>query len=313
MQRFRAIDSHTGGEPTRLVFGDGLGLRGDSMADFREDFGGRLDHLRSAFVCEPRGSDVLVGALLVPGFRAEHGVIFFNNAGLLGMCGHGTIGVAKTLVHAGIWSPGEHQIDTPVGVVNLDIGVDGKVTFRNVPSFLSKKDVAVEVEGRAFTGDIAWGGNGFFLCSDHGMKLALENVNELLRVSGAIKERLFASGHRINNYEVDHVEFFADPVGEADSRNFVLCPGGAYDRSPCGTGTSAKVATLYSRGKLQPGEMWRQESITGSVFEAWVEVEGYTITPVIRGEAFVTAELELLIDPADPLRDGFTAFKRGGN
>lgn len=313
MQRFRAIDSHTGGEPTRLVFGENLGLRGSSMEEFREDFGSRLDHLRSAFVCEPRGSDVLVGALLVPGFRAQHGVIFFNNAGLLGMCGHGTIGVAKTLVYAGVWSAGEHQIDTPVGVVNLNIDENHKVTFRNIPSFLSERDVIVGIDGFEYVGDIAWGGNGFYLCSNHGLEIELDNVNELVRISSQIKETLFETGVRVNGYEVDHVEFFADPVGNADSRNFVLCPGGAYDRSPCGTGTSAKVAALYSRGKLKPGEVWRQESITGSVFEAWVEVEGDTITPVIRGEAFVTAELELLIDPADPLRDGFTAFRRGGS
>jgi len=313
MQRFRAIDSHTGGEPTRLVFGEDLGLRGSSMEEFREDFGSRLDHLRSAFVCEPRGSDVLVGALLVPGFRAEHGVIFFNNAGLLGMCGHGTIGVAKTLIHAGIWSAGEHQIDTPVGIVSLEIDENHKVTFRNIPSFLSERDVIVGIDGFEYVGDVGWGGNGFYLCSNHGLEIELDNVNELVRISSQIKETLFETGVRVNGYEVDHIEFFADPVGNADSRNFVLCPGGAYDRSPCGTGTSAKVAALYSRGKLQPGEIWRQESITGSVFEAWVEVEGDTITPVIRGEAFVTAELELLIDPADPLRDGFTAFKRGGS
>jgi len=313
MQRFRAIDSHTGGEPTRTVFGAELGLQGSNMAELRADFGSRLDHLRSAFVCEPRGSDILVGALLVPGFECEWGVIYFNNVGVLGMCGHGTIGVAKTLVHAGMWQPGDHSLDTPVGVISLSIDEDHKVTFRNVPSFLSDRDVIVGVDGFEFVGDIAWGGNGFFLCSNHGQAIDLSNVSELLRISGAIKETLYETGVRVNGCEVDHVEFFADPIGQADSRNFVLCPGGAYDRSPCGTGTSAKVATLYERGKLQPGEIWRQESITGSIFEAWVEVENEVITPVIRGEAFLAAELDLLIDPVDPLKNGFTAFSRGGS
>lgn len=309
MQRFRAIDSHTGGEPTRVVFGGDLGLLGSSMADYRLDFGSRLDHLRSAFVCEPRGSDILVGALLVPGFRHQWGVVFFNNTGLLNMCGHGTIGVAETLRFLGSWGIGEHILETPVGDVRVKINADSSVEFANVPSFRSVAGLELDLDGATVTGDIAWGGNWFYLCQDHGLEISLDNLGPLTALSEKIRQKLVAEGVTgSDGGEIDHIELVSPTVGGA--KNFVLCPGLSYDRSPCGTGTSAKLACLYADGKVAPGEVWRQESVTGSVFEGWVEAsdDGQCI-PHIRGRAYITAETELVIDPDDPLRYGFTGVR----
>lgn len=300
MQRFRAIDSHTGGEPTRVVFGDSLGLRGSTIADVRSDFADRFDELRSAFACEPRGSDILVGALLVPGFRHEWGVVFFNNVGMLNMCGHGTIGVAETLRFMGRWGVGDQVLETPVGDVGVRINEDFTVEFANVPSFRKDTGVKVQLDDRVVSGDVAWGGNWFFLCNDHGCEISMGNLNELMNVSVQIRRKL-------GRDDVDHIELVAPFEGGA--KNFVLCPGLAYDRSPCGTGTSAKLACLYEDGKLQPGQIWRQESVTGSVFEGWVEIVDGDCVPHVRGRAFVTAETELILDPDDPLRFGFTGVQ----
>lgn len=308
MQRYRAIDSHTGGEPTRVVFGESLGLMGRSMAEYRSDFGSRLDHLRSAFVCEPRGSDILVGALLVPGFRHRWGVVFFNNTGLLNMCGHGTIGVAETLRFLGEWGVGDHVLETPVGDVGVRINPDHSVEFANVPSYRSAAGVRLDFGEIEVTGDIAWGGNWFYLCADHGLEITLDNLGSLTEVSERIRRSLIERGITgADGGEIDHIELVSDQPG--GSKNFVLCPGLAYDRSPCGTGTSAKLACLFADGKIQPGEVWRQESVTGSVFEGWVESVDGACIPHIRGRAYVTAELELLIDPDDPLRNGFTGVR----
>jgi len=308
MQKFRAIDSHTGGEPTRVVFGESLGLVGNSMAEIRADFASRFDDLRSAFVCEPRGSDILVGALLVPGFKAKWGVVFFNNVGMLNMCGHGTIGIAETLLYMGEWGVGDHVLETPVGDVAVRINADRTVEFANVPSYVGARGVEVKLGDRVVTGDVAWGGNWFYLCDDHGMDIDLGNLNELTRVSEEIRRSLLSTGIRgSDGGEIDHIELVVKQDGGA--RNFVLCPGLAYDRSPCGTGTSAKLACLFENGKIQPGEVWRQESVTGSAFEGWVEVVDGECIPHIRGRAFVTAETELILDPDDPLRFGFTGVR----
>ncbi|ARU40027.1 hypothetical protein CCB80_02295 [Armatimonadetes bacterium Uphvl-Ar1] len=300
MQRFRAIDSHTGGEPTRVVFGESLGLQGGSMAELRADFGERFDDLRSAFACEPRGSDILVGALLVPGFRHEWGVIFFNNVGMLNMCGHGTIGVAETLRFLGRWGVGEHSLETPVGKVQVQVNADHSVEFANVPSYRKESAVRVELNDRVVTGDVAWGGNWFYLCDDHGCEISMGNLPELMSLSEEIRRNL-------GREDVDHIELVSPMEGGA--KNFVLCPGLAYDRSPCGTGTSAKLACLYADGKLEPGQVWRQESVTGSVFEGWVEIVDGQCVPHVRGRAYVTMESELILDPDDPLKFGFTGVK----
>jgi 4-hydroxyproline epimerase len=301
----KVIDSHTGGEPTRVVVQGGPDLGGGTIADRLRAFRARHDDFRSAVVNEPRGSDVLVGALLLepadPSCVA--GVIFFNNVGYLGMCGHGTMGLVVTLAHMGRIRPGEHRIETPVGVVTARLHASGEVSIRNVPSYRLAKEVAVPVDGHGtVTGDIAWGGNWFFLVSDHGQELTLDNVEPLTEFTWRIRQALARcgiTGH--DGQEIDHIELFTpSKTPGVQSRNFVLCPGKAYDRSPCGTGTSAKLACLFADGGLREGEVWRQESIVGSVFEGTVEVVEGEIIPTIKGSAFVNAEATLIFNPADP-------------
>ncbi len=304
VQRVRVIDSHTGGEPTRVVLEGGPVLDGP----FAERAAAlRLEHdrFRSAVVNEPRGSNVLVGALLMAPERRDcaAGVIFFNNVGCLGMCGHGTIGLLVTLAHLHRLGIGEHRIETPVGVVTTTLHDANTVSVANVPAYRFATDVGVDVPGHGrLSGDIAWGGNWFYLIGDHGQKLTLDNAGQLseftLRVRRALA-RAQITGK--DGAEIDHVELFdASPRAGVDSRNFVMCPGGAYDRSPCGTGTSAKLACLQADGKLRPGEVWRQESITGSVFEGSYALSGQDVVPTIKGQAWITAESTLLLDPADP-------------
>ncbi len=311
MRSIRVIDSHTGGEPTRVVVAGGPDLGAGPLADRARVFRERFDTFRSCVVNEPRGSDVLVGALLVephaPGCAA--GVVFFNNVGTIGMCGHGTIGLVVTLAHLGRLGPGEHRIDTPVGVVTAAYHGGNRVTVRNVPSYRRTAGLAVTVEGRTVVGDVAWGGNWFYLVragADAG-PLAVGNVAALTAVTSAVRQAVNATPE---GELVDHVELFGPPLDPANhSRNFVLCPGGAYDRSPCGTGTSAKLACLFADGKLKPGDVWRQESVTGSVFEGSVEAgaEPGVVIPSVTGAAFVTAEATLLAADDDPLRDGIRA------
>ena len=308
MRRVQVIDSHTGGEPTRLVVGGGPALRG-TLAEQSAQFRTQHDRFRSAVVNEPRGSDVMVGALLTESPRPEciTGVIFFNNVSTLGMCGHGTIGLMTTLAWMGRIKPGEYAIDTPVGVVRSELHDDGSVTVHNVPAWRFRHAVTVQVEGHGpLTGDVAWGGNWFFLVGDHGQSLQLARTDALLDFTWRVRQALVREGITgEGGAEIDHIELFAAPNDPANnSRNFVLCPGRAYDRSPCGTGTSAKLACLLADGKLAPGDIWRQESITGSVFEGRATLAGQGCLPSVRGTAFVNAEATLLLDPRDPLCDG---------
>lgn len=296
MNAIQVVDSHTGGEPTRVVISGGPDLGRGTMAERLERFRTRHDDFRSAVVNEPRGSDVLVGALLCePADPASAaGVIFFNNVGTLGMCGHGTIGLVATLAHLGKIGPGAHRLETPVGVVTATLHDDGKVSVANVPSYRAKK--AVTIGG--VTGDIAWGGNWFFLVEDHGQRLDRDNVDVLTEFAWRLRRAL-----NVEHPEVDHIELLAGSP-TADSRNFVLCPGKAYDRSPCGTGTSAKLACLVADGKLKEGDLWRQESIIGSVFEGSVRIVDGVVHPTIKGSAFITAQSTLLRDPRDPFASG---------
>ncbi len=310
--KVRVIDSHTGGEPTRLVVSGGPDLGTGSLAQRLELFRSNHDEFRSAVVNEPRGSDVIVGALLCePVDRtATAGVIFFNNVGYLGMCGHGTIGLVASLAYLGRIASGEHRIETPVGDVTAILHKTGEVTVHNIPSYRYQARVPVDVPGYgSVCGDVAWGGNWFFLVERHEMELSLANVEALTAFTWAIRNALRDSGVTgENGAEIDHVELFGPPtVAGAHSRNFVLCPGKAYDRSPCGTGTSAKMACLYADGKLKPGEIWRQESIVGSVFEGSVEIRGGKVYPSIKGSAFVCAEADLVLDPHDPFCSGIRA------
>lgn len=300
MKLVRVIDSHTGGEPTRTVISGGPELGSGSLAERRERFARECDQFRSAVVNEPRGSDVFVGALLVEPQDpiCAAGVIFFNNVGVLNMCGHGTIGLVVTLAHLGHIQPGEHRIETPVGIVTASLHANGEVSVANVPSYRQAKAVTVDVPGVGkVTGDVAWGGNWFFLVEQHGEPLTLANVERLTDLSWRIRQAVNAQGFP----EVDHIELFGPPqTAGAHSRNFVLCPGKAYDRSPCGTGTSAKLACLFADRKLKPGETWRQESIVGSYFDGTVASVNGEIRPTIRGSAFVNAEATLLLNDADP-------------
>jgi len=305
IRKIHVIDSHTEGEPTRVVIEGGPDLGSGSLAERRERFKRDFDRYRSAVVNEPRGSDPVVGALLCPPVdpSCAAGVIFFNNVGYLGMCGHGTIGVVTTLAYLGRIAPGAHRIETPVGVVTAELHDSGDVSVANVPSYRHRKGVVVDVErfGR-FTGDVAWGGNWFFLVNDATEPLELSNVERLTELTWAIREALTRDGITgADGAEIDHVELFAAPHrAGANSRNFVLCPGKAYDRSPCGTGTSAKLACLFEDGKLREGETWRQESIVGSEFEGRVRLVDGKVQPTIRGHAFINAEATLILDEADP-------------
>jgi 4-hydroxyproline epimerase len=304
-RRVRVVDSHTGGEPTRLVVSGAPDLGSGPLSERLDRFRAGHDDFRSAVVNEPRGSDVMVGALLCdpvdPACAA--GVIFFNNVGYLGMCGHGTIGLVATLAYLNRIAPGEHKIETPVGTVIAILHATGEVTVNNVASYRSASNVAVEVPGQGTVhGDVAWGGNWFFLVRHHDLELTLKNIDQLTAFTWAVRQALRAGGITGDDgKEIDHVELFApSQLPGVNSKNFVLCPGKAYDRSPCGTGTSAKLACLYADGKLREGEVWRQESIAGSVFEGSVRVRDGKIYPSIKGSAFVNADAELLLDPRDP-------------
>jgi len=304
-RRVRVIDSHTGGEPTRLVVSGGPDLGPGSLADRLQRFRSQHDFFRSAVVNEPRGSDVMVGALLCDPVDSAcaAGVIFFNNVGYLGMCGHGTIGLVATLAHLERIAPGKHRIETPVGEVSVFLHESGEVTVNNVASYRSAANVDVEVPGYGTVrGDVAWGGNWFFLVGEHGMELTLSNTGQLTAFTWAIRQALGASGVTGDDgKEIGHIELFGPScLPGVDSKNFVLCPGKAYDRSPCGTGTSAELACLYADGKIQEGQTWTQESIVGSVFEGSVKVREGKIYPSIKGSAFVNAEAELVLDPQDP-------------
>jgi 4-hydroxyproline epimerase len=304
MKHVTIIDSHTGGEPTRTVISGGPDLGSGSVAERAERFRRDCDAFRSGVINEPRGSDVLVGALIVPPVdpAAVCGVIFFNNVGVLGMCGHGTIGLVETLAHLGRVGPGTLLIETPVGPVTAERHADGRVSVRNVASKCTARGVVLSVPGIGpVTGDVAWGGNWFFLVTEPKTNLSPSGIETLTTEAWKVRQAVNAAGYP----EVDHVEFFGPPQDPANhSRNFVLCPGKAWDRSPCGTGTSAKLACLADDGKLQPGQIWRQESVIGSVFEGSYEIEEGNIIPTITGRAWITAETVLCFDPADPFHDG---------
>lgn len=305
MQKISIIDSHTGGEPTRLILAGGPDLGSGPLSERLQSFRNAHDRIRSATVCEPRGSDVIVGALYCEAHdpSCQAGVIFFNNVGYLGMCGHGMMGFIASLAYLGRIDAGAHRIETPVGIVDTELHTDGSVTVHNVAAYRTQTKVTVEVEGHGpVTGDVAWGGNWFFLVSEHGLDLHAANIDALTEFAWRVRQGLERAGITgANGALVDHVELFApSATAGIDSRNFVLCPGKAYDRSPCGTGTSAKLACLAADNKLAAGDVWRQESIIGSVFEASYRRHGEQILPSIRGRAYVNAEAMLILDDSDP-------------
>lgn len=304
------IDSHTAGEPTRVVTEGAPDLGSGTVAERLAVFRANHDRFRSAVVNEPRGSDVMVGALLLPPAdpTCTAGVIFFNNVGFLGMCGHGTIGLVVTLAHLGRISPGEHRIETPVGVVTATLHDSGEVSVANVASYRKAKDVRIALPGGGeAVGDVAWGGNWFFLVHRHGLELSLENVERLTEYAWQVRQAANSQGFA----EVDHVELLGPPGSvDANARNFVLCPGKAFDRSPCGTGTSANLACLAADGKLAPGEPWIQESILGSRFIGRYHRQADRVIPTITGRAHITAETKLVLLADDPFRWGISFDSR---
>jgi 4-hydroxyproline epimerase len=306
LHRIQVVDSHTGGEPTRVVISGGPDLGTGPLSERVQRLSSQFDPFRSAVVNEPRGSDVLVGALLVAPHApdCDFGVIFFNNVGVLGMCGHGTIGLMITLAHLGRVRPGTHRIDTPVGPVSATLHPDGRVSVANVASYRQQASVSVEVPGIGVVlGDLAWGGNWFFLVRSPVWELSIQNVETLTDVSWRIRQAVNAQGFP----EVDHVELFGPPGCGGHSRNFVLCPGKAYDRSPCGTGTSAKLACLAADEKIAPGQVWIQEGILGSSFQGeyqWEDRARGRVLPVVTGTAHVTAEATLILSDVDPFQWG---------
>jgi 4-hydroxyproline epimerase len=309
------IDSHTAGEPTRVVIAGGPELGTGPLAERLQRFAEDCDDFRSLVVNEPRGSEVIVGALLVaPVDRAcATGVLFFNNVGYLGMCGHGTIGVVTTLAWMGRIEPGEHRIETPVGEVRATLHACGRVTVENVPSYRLHKGVTVDVASYGkVTGDVAWGGNWFFLSDHLPCELSLANRLPLTEYAWAIRLALREQGITgADRREIDHIELFlTGPEQGVDCRNFVLCPGQAYDRSPCGTGTSAKIACLAADGKLAPGEIWHQQGILGTCFEGSYRVAqggANGVIPSITGSAYITAESRLILQAGDPFPAGIPA------
>ena len=324
MKRIPFLDSHTGGEPTRLIetppFDLGTGSVADKLSKLKKDH----DDFRTTVLNEPRGSDVLVGALLVEPAdpTCQFGVIYFNNVGYLGMCGHGTIGLIASLAYLGKVQPGVIRVETPVGVVEATLhptdspllsgegsGVrseyPNRISVKNIPAYRYLTHIPVTVDGKTVHGDVAWGGNWFFLCHDHGLDVSMQNLEALTDFSWCIREQLTANGITgANGAEIDHIELFAS-TPDADSKSFVLCPGKAYDRSPCGTGTCAKLACLYADGKLQVGQTWKQQSVIGSIFEGSVQLDDDDkIVPTITGEAWVMTEGVILVDERDPFGSG---------
>lgn len=314
----RVVDSHTEGEPTRVVVDGWPQPRGDTMAERRDDLRDRFDHLRRAVVCEPRGHDAIVGALLTPPTTAGSvaGIVFFNNGTYLGMCGHGLIGVVKTLQHLGRLAPGRARFNTPVGVVSAELAADGSVTIENVAARTHARDVPVDVPGYGrVVGDVAWGGNWFFITRSDHVPVDTAHLHELRRFTQALQDAIRAAGITgSDGGDIDHIEISAPPQrADADCRNYVLCSGGEYDRSPCGTGTAAKMATLHARGELAVGEQWRQEGIVGGMFTGWLTAGANgELVPHIRGTAYITGDSTLRFDASDPFRFGIpvAAFAR---
>ena len=308
----RVIDSHTAGEPTRVVVSGGPSLGAGPLADRAARLWQEYPDFGPSVICEPRGHDAMVGALLVPPSDPDcvTGVIYFNTVDNLGMCGHATIGLAVTLYHMGRIGLGTHRIETPVGVVEVELLSPHKVRVVNVASYRHRKAVTVDVPTIGpVTGDVAYGGNWFFLTQLPSVPLEMAQIPQLTAQTIAIRDALVAEGITgADGAYIDHIEVFGPAHGNANSRNFVLCPGGAYDRSPCGTGSSAKLACLAQDGALGVGEEWVQESIIDSLY-SMTYTDGPagavpTIIPTITGAAYVTATADLIFETSDPFRDG---------
>ncbi len=327
---FQTIDTHTGGEPTRTVVGGIPVIPGETMSEKMLYLKDNCDWIRKVLMNEPRGNDVMSGAILTTPCTkgADIGVIYTEVGCYLPMCGHDTIGVSTALVESGMVPVAEPytfiNLDTPAGLVRVKVlvkdGVAKEVSFINVPSFVMKRDVEIDVKGYGLVKfDISYGGNVYAIvpAERFGVVIAPENASKLIEVSyklrSAIKDQVEIC-HPEKPYinEVTHIEFYGPPtVKGAHQKNAVtIPPGAAIDRSPCGTGTSAKLALMYSKGEIKIGEEFVYESIIGSIFKGKVveeTVEGGlpAIVPEITGSAYITGMHTFMIDPDDPFQEGF--------
>jgi 4-hydroxyproline epimerase len=304
LRMMRVVDSHATGQPTRVIVDGGPDLGTGSLAERRDRFRTHFDRFRTAVVGEPRGSDTLVGAILCKPSdpSCAEGVILFDSSGYLDMSVHAMMGLAVTLDYIGRGTTGGEKIETPAGAVTVDMHTNGDISVRNVPSFRHQKDVSVTVDGATYTGDVAWSGSWSFLVRDHNEDLSIARAERLTDLARSIRRAL--ARNRITgsrDEEITDIALFGPPQRrEANSRNFVLRTGKSFRRSPSGTVTSAKLACLHEDGKLAEGQVWRQESITGAMFDGSVKVIDGAIVPSIRGTAHMIAESVLIVDERDP-------------
>jgi 4-hydroxyproline epimerase len=309
------VDSHTEGEPTRVILEGGPDLGSGSLSERAARLATEYKDFYRSVVLEPYGQEAMVGALLTEPTNPEcvAGVIYFDAAAVIGMCGHGTIGVAATLAHIGKIGIGTHKIETPVGIVEVTLSDKNTITVRNIDSYRFKKAITLEVEGIGkVTGDIAYGGNWFFMVDDSPTPVLPSNIRGLTEAGIAIREAIYAQGIKGGNDGIiDHIVLYGPALTEkGHTRNFVLCPDDAYDRSPCGTGCSARLSCLAADNRLAPGEEIYQESTIGSGYTLSYELSTSptapkgSIVPSITGQAFITREATLINNPNDPLKKG---------
>lgn len=309
------IDSHTEGEPTRVILSGGPDLGSGSLAERANILATEHQEFYRSVVSEPYGQEAMVGVMLVEPVNSEcvAGVVYFDAASVIGMCGHGTIGVAVTLAHMGKIDIGTHKIETPVGIVEVTLSNQNTVTVKNVDSYRTQKRVSVDVKGIGnVVGDIAYGGNWFFLVDDSPTPVLPNNIRGLTEAGIAIREAIHAQGITgENNGIIDHIVLYGPALTQkGHTRNFVLCPDNAYDRSPCGTASSARLACLAADKLLLAGHDIHQESTIGSSYTLSYQntisptsPKG-SITPAITGQAFITREATLIHNPNDPLKNG---------
>jgi 4-hydroxyproline epimerase len=309
----RVIDSHTIGEPTRLVLDDaflhGLDLGTGSVRSRRDVFRSRYDHLRRALVADPRGVEAMVGVILVPPSdpTCDFGALYCNRVGYLDMCGHATIGLAVSLGHIGRIKPGAFRLETPAGIVGVEWHGGSEASIQSVSPRRIHRMLSIACrDGTTVNGDVATSGLWFFICRDHGIPVVPDAIPRLLEKAWMIRRSLEAAGITGDAGEpIDHIVLMGQALDPANSaRNFVLCPDGAFDRSPCGTATSALVGCLYEDGHLDEGAAWRQESILGGLYESSIRRQGGVLIPTVRGRAWITAEATLHFAEDDPYRTG---------
>jgi len=325
-----AIDSHTMGEPTRVVVGGVPNIPGKTLPEKKAYLEKNMDYLRKAIMHEPRGHNDMFGSILVQPVsdEADIGIIFMDGGGYLNMCGHGTIGASTIAVETGMVPKVEPYteltLEAPAGLVKVRATVEnGKVkeiTFRNVPAFLYKQDVKINVpEIGEITLDISFGGSFFAIvdAKQLGVKIVPENATKLkdigLKIRDIVNKEIEIQHPTLEHIKtVDLVEIYDEPTNpEATLKNVVIFGEGQVDRSPCGTGTSAKLATLYAKGKIKEGELFVYESIIGTMFKG--RVVGTTkvgdfdaVIPEITGSAYITGFNTFVIDEDDPMKYGFS-------